>query len=389
MISKFRNTIYNNLIHLFGDSKTNSIVRYKHKLMNYILKVQQRFLRNILSFFGFKKIIFKRYDLVNVKNDFPAIIFHGFNGITYIGSKKYINKRVFLKDYTHYPGYLSLKLIAELNNGFIPVSIFESNYLHFSGYELVQKKRKIKVGNSGGEINARILVGDKSLPAVHVPFLEGFFHFYIELIPTILQRLKSNCFILHIPRDSFYLAILDYFELNYVEFPSSDLYKFNSDLTIVKNGLYPTKNDLLVLRNYLSTILTHDLSGSVRIYITRRNNKNGRRVKNEKFILDFLIKLNFLIVDPDEMIFSEQIRLMQSASILISAHGAALSHLVCVPKECKVIELNGDTDVRWHYYKIAQHLGLDYMLLIGKTLNEKEFFIEVERIESALCLVSE
>lgn len=89
------------------------------------------------------------------------------------------------------------------------------------------------------------------------------------------------------------------------------------------------------------------------------------------------------------MIFSEQIRLMQSASILVSAHGAALSHLVCVPKECKVIELNGDTDVRWHYYKIAQHLGLDYMLLIGNTLNEKEFFIEVERVESAVRLVLE
>jgi hypothetical protein len=111
--------------------------------------------------------------------------------------------------------------------------------------------------------------------------------------------------------------------------------------------------------------------------------------RNEKFILDFLLRLNFLIIDPDEMIFSEQIRLMQSASILISAHGAALSHLVCVPKECKVIELNGDTDVRWHYYKIAQHLGLDYMLLIGNTLNEKEFFIEVERVESAVRLVLE
>jgi hypothetical protein len=389
MISKFRNTIYDNLINFFGKSKTDSIIRYKHKLMNYVFSVQQRFLRNILLFLGFKRIIFKRYDLVNIKKDFPAIVFHGFNGLTYIGNKKYINKRVFLKDYTHDSGYLSLKLIAELNNGLIPISILECNYLQFSDYELVHKKRKIKVGDYGGEINARILVGDKSLPVVHVPFLEGFFHFYIELIPAILQRIKSNCFILHIPRDSFYLAILDYFELNYVEFPSSDLYKFNSDLTIVKNGLYPTKNDLLILRNYLSSILTHDLSGSVRIYITRRNNKNGRRIINEKFILDFLLKLNFLIIDPDEMIFSEQIKLMQSASILISAHGAALSHLVCVPKECKVIELNGDTDVRWHYYKIAQHLGLDYMLLIGKTLNEKEFFIEVERIDSALCLVSE
>jgi hypothetical protein len=126
MISKFRNTIYNNLIHLFGDSKTNSIVRYKHKIMNYIVKVQQRFLRNILSFFGFRKVIFKRYDLVNVKSDFPAIIFHGFNGITYIGRKKYINKRVFLKDYTHNPGYLSLKLIAEMNKILLVLMLLSS-----------------------------------------------------------------------------------------------------------------------------------------------------------------------------------------------------------------------------------------------------------------------
>lgn len=389
MISKFRNTIHNNLIHIFGDSRTASIVRCKHKLMKYSINIQQRFFRNILLFLGFKGIIFKRYDLINIKSDFPAIVLNGFNGITYIGSRKYINKRVFLKDYTDEPGYLSLKLIAELNNGYIPISMLESNYLKFSSYELVSKKRNVKVGDSAGEVSARILVGDSSLPAVHAPFIEGFFHFYIELIPTVLQGIERNCFILHIPDDSFYLAILDYFKLNYVKFPSSNIHEFNSDLTIIKKGLYPTKNDLLILRNCLSPNFTHHLPGKLRIYITRRNNKNGRRIKNEKFILDFLLRLNFLIIDPDEMIFSEQIRLMQSASILISAHGAALSHLVCVPKECKVIELNGDTDVRWHYYKIAQHLGLDYMLLIGNTLNEKEFFIEVERVESAVRLVLE
>lgn len=384
MIFKFRNTIHNNLNHIFGDSKTASIVRYKHILVNYSINIQQFFFRNILLLLGFKGIIFKRYDLINIKSDLPAIIFHGFYGLTYLGEKKYMNKCIFLKDYTRDPGYLSLKIIAELNNGFIPISILESNYLHFSGYELVHKKRKVKTGNSAGGINVRILVGDASLPAVHVPFIEGFFHFYIELIPVVLQGIESNCFILQIPSDSFYLAILDYFKLKYVEFPSSNLHKFNSDLTIIKKGLYPAKNDLLILRNYLAPNITHDLSGSLRIYVTRRNNKNGRRIKNEKFILDFLLNLNFLIIDPDEMIFSEQIKLMQSASILISAHGAALSHLVCVPKECKVIELNGDKDVRWHYYKIAQLLGLDYMLLIGNTLNEKEFFIQVERVESAV-----
>lgn len=389
MRSKYKNTIYKKLIYFFGESKTDLIVRYKQKLLNYVFDIQKSFLRNILLFLGFKKVIFKPYDLINIKKDFPAIIFHGFNGITFIGNKKYLNKSIFLKDYTRDSGYLSLKLIAELNNGLIPISFLESNYLQYSDYELVQKRRKIKVGDYGGEINSRILVGDKSLPVVHVPFIEGFFHFYIELIPVILQRINSNCFILHIPRDSFYLRILNYFKLNYVEFPSSDLYKFNSDLTIVKNGLYPTKNDVLILKNYHSSLLTHDLSGSNRIYITRRNNKNGRRIINEKFIIEFLLKLNFLVIDPDDIVFSEQIRLMQSASILISAHGAALSHLVCVPKECKVIELNGDTDVRWHYYKIAQHLSLDYMLLIGKTLNDKEFFIEVERIKSALCLAWE
>ena len=98
MISKFRNTIHNNLIHLFGDSKTALIIRYKHKLMNYSINIQQSFFRNILLFLGFKGIIFKRFDLINIKSDFPAIVLNGFNGITYIGKRKYINKRVFLKE---------------------------------------------------------------------------------------------------------------------------------------------------------------------------------------------------------------------------------------------------------------------------------------------------
>ena len=87
MRSKYKNIIYNKLIYFFGESKTDLIIRYKQKLMNYVFNIQKSFLRNILLFVGFKKVIFKPYDLINIKNDFPAIIFHRFNGITFIGKK--------------------------------------------------------------------------------------------------------------------------------------------------------------------------------------------------------------------------------------------------------------------------------------------------------------
>jgi len=388
-MNTFKNILRRNLVSFFGQSKAKLIIEQKHKFTRYIFKCRKIFIFYFFLIVGFKQIVFQRYGLINLNEKFPAILFDGFNGITYIGKEKYISKRVILKNYTQHLEYQSLKQIAELNDGYIPVSIFESNYVQFSDYEVVGMKKSINFNDLDREFSLKILVGDNSLPMVQVPFIEGFFHFYIELVPTILQRLTSNCFLLRIPRDSFYLVILDYFNLDYIKIFDSDQRYFDSSLMLVKKGLYPTKNDLLVLRDYLSLNLNCKSSTSHKIYITRRNNKNGRRIKDEEFIIDLLTINGFIVVDPDEIVFQEQIELMQSASIVISAHGAALSHLVCVPKECKVIELNGDIDVRWHYYKIAQLLELDYMLLIGSTCNEAEFSVDVERIRTAISMLLE
>jgi hypothetical protein len=374
------------LVFLFGNVRLQSLIKIEHKFLTNLLNFRNYTINIIFLVLRFRKVFFRKYDNLNINHDLPALILHGFYGITFIGKKRYINSRIFINDYSKHQSYAEIIRISQFNGGNIPIAIFESNFLKFSSYEIKQKIDK-KIVELGARNNLKIIVGNSNLPKVVVPFIEGFFHYYVELMPLILKNITKSCFILQVPQEKFYVDILKYFCIKYVEIPNSEIGMHYSQFTIIKEGLYPSKNDLRILRKHTTKKISLASEYKNRIYITRRNNKNGRRIQNEKSIIDLLVKNDFIVIDPDELVFDEQVKLMQTASIVISAHGAALSHLVCVPKKCKVIELNGNVDIRWHYFKISKDLNLKYYLITGNTLNRHEFHIEVNKIEEVLHLI--
>ena len=125
-----------------------------------------------------------------------------------------------------------------------------------------------------------------------------------------------------------------------------------------------------------------------RIYIPRtKNNTPGRRIFEETILIDYLKKKhNFQIFDPEKYSIKKQITIFNECEYIISAHGAALSNLISVNINTKVIELNGNKDVRWHYAKIFDDIGLskNYYLLLGKSY--KNFFIkfDLKKLKSVL-----
>ena len=373
------------LLKLLGKRKYLQLTILRRRVFRRLLNIRNNMLSGFLRICGIKKVSFGQYEILNWNAELPAIVFNGFYGITFIGKKKYWNSRIFILDYrSAVINFDQINNITHFNNGFCPVSIFESKILKFGSYEIVKANKKNPVLRLNDSEIVTVLINEKNIsPRVLTPFIEGFFHFFIELIPFVLKNMDQFNLVLNFPRNSFYFEILEYFEIPFSEIILPNNLDTTDHFTIAKPNLYPAKEDLEILQ---SRIFSKEVISKERkrIYITRRNNRNGRIVFEEDYLISKLEEFGFIIIDPDELLFHRQIEIMMTAQIVVSAHGAALSHLVCVPKNCLVIELNGDKDIRWHFEKIASDLNLRYILLMGKTIDKHSFSVDLDRIVNVL-----
>ena len=71
-----------------------------------------------------------------------------------------------------------------------------------------------------------------------------------------------------------------------------------------------------------------------RIYISRKNSTK-RKIKNEDKIITILKYHKFSIVDFDKINFEEQLKYTLNSEILISIHGAGLTHMLWMKKKVK------------------------------------------------------
>ena len=89
------------------------------------------------------------------------------------------------------------------------------------------------------------------------------------------------------------------------------------------------------------------------------------------------------------MDFNKQINYFRNANLIVAAHGAALSNIIWCKQNVVIIELNGNIDIRWHFYKIAMYLGFDYKLILGKTINDVYFQVNITQIEKLINSISD
>jgi hypothetical protein len=98
----------------------------------------------------------------------------------------------------------------------------------------------------------------------------------------------------------------------------------------------------------------------------KRGSSSDRKVLNEDSIISTLRSIGFDIIDPGSLSIYEQIGLVQSAKIVISAHGAALSNLVFAQQHMTVIEIFSPDYFRTDcYYTLSSSLKLNYWYIAG------------------------
>lgn len=103
-----------------------------------------------------------------------------------------------------------------------------------------------------------------------------------------------------------------------------------------------------------------------RIYISREG-ATHRRVVNEAEVTRRLEQEGFLIVNANRLSTVEKIELFGDASLIVSAHGGGLTHLLFAPTGAKVVEAVDPFHLAGGlYYQIAAGLGQEYWYLFAE-----------------------
>ena len=109
-----------------------------------------------------------------------------------------------------------------------------------------------------------------------------------------------------------------------------------------------------------------------RIYITRKNSKR-RRLENENKIIPILEKYGFIILDFDVLNFNEQLNYILDSEILISVHGAGLTHMLWMKQKSKIMEIRARNNCNDNcYFTLASDLGHNYFYVIADKTDRKK-----------------
>ncbi|BCH57602.1 hypothetical protein RvVAR0630_02260 [Agrobacterium vitis] len=106
---------------------------------------------------------------------------------------------------------------------------------------------------------------------------------------------------------------------------------------------------------------------SRKLYVSRLDAGDVRRVVNEEAVCAFLESRGFEIITPGELSVREQVVAFRDAEVIVAPHGAGLANLVyCRPgAKTRVIELFQASCINACYARICQEKRLDYTAIIN------------------------
>lgn len=139
-----------------------------------------------------------------------------------------------------------------------------------------------------------------------------------------------------------------------------------------------------------------------KIYVSRLDAGDVRRVVNEKAVCDFLANRGFEIVTPAELSVEDQATAFRDAEVIVAPHGAGLANLVYCPsgRGTRMIELFQASCLNACYAKICQTKGMDYTAIVNpdcvglqpdgtpkdvRTKNDMWQIVDLDLLEKVLC----
>ncbi len=223
----------------------------------------------------------------------------------------------------------------------------------------------------------------KSIPGVSLTitdnFSNGYFHWFSDALPRLFvikeKQISFNNLILpafakkeaYIPE-----SLLPFDVPKSIQIYEGEIAKLDTLIAttpIAPTGNYRTEIMKGLQKLYRNFYNLHNINGYKKIYISRAKAAR-RRVLNEDELLPILLKYGYESVIMEDLSFSEQVRVIGNANILISLHGAGLTNMLFMPQHSTIVEFRfpGDTNNNC-YFSLANALEYDYYYLLGITKN--------------------
>lgn len=215
---------------------------------------------------------------------------------------------------------------------------------------------------------------------------KNFFHWFLDVLPK-LEFINKNCeeifkFKIIIPNDNnnyFSKKSLEAFDLDFYYQKKNEI--IIASQSILLPNIAPTGNyrkDFVSKLSY--RMRNHWISKRInkhnkkRIYISRKNSKK-RKIINEDEIIPILKNNNFIILDFDTLNFKEQLDYILDCEVLVSMHGAGLTHMLWMKDKSKVLEIRTRNNCNDNcYFSLASDLGHDYFYVTADKVDKKQSF---------------
>jgi len=348
----------------------------------FFKKLNTTVIINILFFF---KIQFNTYPNPLININLPFIInLAGFDGRF---SLKLLNFLFTIRNFRIYDLNKIKKKINLLkknttlnyrsdNNDWIPFSVLET-FIHCDSDFRVNKFHKKKIN-----FKDYIYLDNKSQNLIIISHKWAFFHFFLQIIPFIIHinNKKKYNVLLRKKNTKFFQSLIKIFFNKKISDINLKKFQFQKKFELFNNNIYPNRQRILELREFLRKKFKLNYHNRVKNFIYVKRTKGStddafkRKIINEHKLINILkYKYNFKIIDPLKINNIQQIKIFNQCKGILSLHGANLSNIIVANKNCKILELNKNFDIRWHYYKISNDIGIskNHKFLITKTKNKK------------------
>ena len=89
---------------------------------------------------------------------------------------------------------------------------------------------------------------------------------------------------------------------------------------------------------YRNLLYDENINANRKIFISRKD-ASSRTITNEEELINFLKNDNFEIINLSEKKFTDQVKIFNSAKLIVAMHGAGLTNLLFCKSNTKVIEI--------------------------------------------------
>ncbi|XGA79223.1 glycosyltransferase family 61 protein [Halomonas sp. CH40] len=106
------------------------------------------------------------------------------------------------------------------------------------------------------------------------------------------------------------------------------------------------------------------------LFVTRRS-ANNRFLEGAKLVESYLVSKGFEVVDPGELVFSEQIKLFSASNVVVGIAGAAMTNTVFMEEKAKILHLVPSSMPNLFFYQLASICKNNYYEFRGEASSKK------------------